>query len=73
MIELPPPRKLRELVAEICLRDSHEVHQYGARSGAAVYLDAVHQFLAQMYDVKVTENSIYCSAVLIMTLICKHA
>jgi hypothetical protein len=49
MIEIAPPRQLREIVAADVLRDSHEIHQYGARVGAAPYLAAVHQFLASMY------------------------
>jgi aspartate/methionine/tyrosine aminotransferase len=62
MIELPPPRRLRELVAEECLRDSHEIHQYGARIGGAPYLDAVVSYLKRRYGASVPRDGVMAIA-----------
>ena len=62
MIELPPPRLLRELVAEEALRDSHLIHQYGARVGAAPYLDAVVAFLKRRHGVVVPREAVLATA-----------
>lgn len=41
MIELPPPALLRKIIADEFLKDSHIIHQYGARIGARPYIEAL--------------------------------
>lgn len=77
MIELPPPRKLREIVAEDSLKDSHEIHQYGARIGAKCYLEALTRFLKKHNDADVPVEAILAtcgvSAAIVATLLALRA
>lgn len=62
MIELPPPALLRKLIAEEFMKDSHIIHQYGARIGAKPYLDSLLPFLQKMYGVSVTPDCIMATS-----------
>lgn len=62
MIELPPPATLRKIIAEEFLKDSHLIHQYGARIGAKPYLDALRPFLKSLYGIDVPAESIMAAS-----------
>jgi len=61
MIELPPPIKLRERAANICLSGS-EIHQYRNRFGEDEYRDALVQLLEKRYNTKVPKEAILATS-----------
>lgn len=64
MIELPPPAVLRKLISDEFLKDSHLIHQYGARIGARPYLDALLPFMKKLYGIDVPADAVMaCSGV----------
>jgi aspartate/methionine/tyrosine aminotransferase len=63
MIELPPPRLLREIVARSILDESHqELHQYRARFGETDYLAAIRNLLQKHYGVEVPQGAILATS-----------
>jgi len=65
MIELPPPRQLRELVAANVLQDESpysDLHQYRCRMGEPDYLGALRALLKRHYGVEVPEGSILATS-----------
>jgi len=50
MIELPPPKKLRERVAKMCL-EQEGIHQYRNRFGEDIYRDSIAELLRRHYGV----------------------
>eukprot|EP01087_Luapelamoeba_hula_P013666 TRINITY_DN390_c0_g1_i1.p1 TRINITY_DN390_c0_g1~~TRINITY_DN390_c0_g1_i1.p1 ORF type:complete len:390 (+),score=64.40 TRINITY_DN390_c0_g1_i1:118-1287(+) len=59
MIELPPPRKLRQICAEGLLNESEtDFHQYRARFGEPEYLEAIRTLLKRHYKVDAPEGSV---------------
>ncbi|ELR25549.1 aminotransferase, class I/II superfamily protein [Acanthamoeba castellanii str. Neff] len=65
MIELPPPRALREIVAADVLKDeapSSDIHQYRSRMGERDYLNALRTLLKDHYATDVPEGSILATS-----------
>jgi aminotransferase len=65
MIELPPPRVLREVVAANVLKDEaphSDLHQYRSRMGERDYLAALRSLLKRHYGADVPEGSILATS-----------
>jgi aspartate/methionine/tyrosine aminotransferase len=65
MIELPPPRVLRQVVADHVLLDEtpgSAVHQYRSRMGEPDYLEAIRRLLKNHYGTEVPEGSLLATA-----------
>jgi len=65
MIELPPPRALREIVAADVLKDeapASDIHQYRSRMGERDYLNALRTLLKDHYATDVPEGSILATS-----------
>ncbi len=63
MIELPPPRVLREIVARSVLNEeSQDLHQYRSRMGEKDYLQALRNLLAKHYGVNLPEGAILATS-----------
>jgi len=61
MIELPPPKKLREIAAAFCL-ERNEIHQYRNRFGEDDYRDALVKFVERQYGTKIGKESILATS-----------
>lgn len=61
MIELPPPQKLRERTADICLHRD-EIHQYRNRMGEMEFREGIVSFLEKNYCVKASTDSILATS-----------
>jgi len=61
MIELSPPKKMRERVANLCLTDE-TVHQYRNRMGEEEYRVAIKNFLARHYNINVPLESVLATS-----------
>lgn len=63
MIELPPPRKLREIVSAAILDDSQQhINQYRNRFGEPPYLQAIQRLLEKHYATKVPLGAILATS-----------
>eukprot|EP01089_Gocevia_fonbrunei_P021277 TRINITY_DN81_c0_g1_i1.p1 TRINITY_DN81_c0_g1~~TRINITY_DN81_c0_g1_i1.p1 ORF type:complete len:386 (-),score=67.54 TRINITY_DN81_c0_g1_i1:17-1174(-) len=63
MIELPPPRKLREIVSAAILDDTQQhINQYRNRYGEPPYLQAIQTLLEKHYNTKAPLTSILATA-----------
>lgn len=60
MIELPPPRRLREVAAEVALEDA--VHTYRNRFGELEYREGLSRMLKTMYSLDLSPAQILCTA-----------
>ena len=59
MIELAPPRQLRQLCAEGLLNEEEgHFHQYRARFGEPEYVNALRDLLKRHYNVDAPEGSV---------------
>jgi aspartate/methionine/tyrosine aminotransferase len=61
MIELPPPKRLREISSSLILEDE-EMHQYRNRFGEEEYRTAIQHFLQQHYGISVKTESILATS-----------
>lgn len=60
MVELPPPKKLRQRAADVLNQD--EVHQYRNRFGETEYRQAIQKILKEHYKVEASLDSILATA-----------
>ena len=60
MIELPPPRKLREAAATLMASD--EGHQYRSRRGEPEYLNAIQEILKTQYATNVPQEALLATS-----------
>jgi len=61
MIELPPPLKLREIAARICI-NGQEIHQYRNRFGEDEYRIALQSLLKKYYHTEVPKEAILATS-----------
>ena len=72
MIELPPPLRLRQIIADAILSDNQQfVHQYRSRMGEPDYLHAIRNLLKKHYNVDVPEGSILAASGQVLEILFK--
>jgi len=63
MIELPPPLRLRQIVAEALLDENlQHIHQYRSRFGEPDYLESIRKLLKKHYNVEAPQGSILAAS-----------